>query len=78
MNNFKAIIVGVIYFYLSMNLWRVYSRTFNPEPLVLYLYQINFAVLSLGSVVIICVMIICKKLDELTEVLSKKSHEELH
>lgn len=78
MNNFKAIIIGIIYFYLSMNLWKAYSHTFNPDPVNLYLYQIIFGVLSLGSVVIICVIIICKKLDELTEVLSKKNHEELH
>lgn len=78
MTNFKAIIMGVIYFYLSMNLWRVYSHTFSPDLLITYLYQIIFAILSLGSVVIICVMIICKKLDELTEVLSKNNHKELH
>lgn len=73
MNIFSAMIIGVIYFYLSSFSIAAFSRGM-PAGLSYY-YGIVWAANSLGGIVIVSTIIIYRKLNNLKKLMIDKNSE---
>lgn len=73
MNIFSAVIIGVIYFFLSLFSMVPFSRGMSAG--LSYYYGIVWAANSLGGIVIISTIIVYRKLNNLKKLMTKESNE---